>query len=47
MFKTQKSSSELLASAFWDKDRILLVDYLEKGTNIAAQYYVALLDKLK
>jgi histone-lysine N-methyltransferase SETMAR len=30
-------------SVFWDKDGILLVDYLEKR----AKYYVALLDKLK
>jgi hypothetical protein len=25
----------------------LLVDYLEKGTSITAEYYVALLDKLR
>jgi hypothetical protein len=46
-FKTQKSSSKVLASVFWDKDRILLVDYLEKSATIMAEYYVALLDKLK
>jgi hypothetical protein len=44
-FKTRKSSSKLLASVFWDKNRILLVDYLEKGAIIMAKYYVALLDK--
>jgi hypothetical protein len=28
-FKTQKSSRKVLASVFWDKEGILLVDYLE------------------
>jgi hypothetical protein len=46
-FKTQNSSSKVLASVFWDNDGILLVDYLEKGANLTAKYYVALLDKLK
>jgi hypothetical protein len=46
-FKTQKASSKVLASVFWDKNGILLVDYLEKGANITVKYYVALLDKLK
>jgi transposase len=45
--KTQKSSSELLASVFWDRDGILLVDYLEKDATITAKYCVALLNKLK
>jgi hypothetical protein len=46
-FKSQKSSSKVLAFLFWDKDGILLVDYLEKGATITAKYHVALLDKLK
>jgi hypothetical protein len=46
-FKTQKSSSKVLASVFWDKDGILLVDYLAKGATITAKYCVALLDRLK
>jgi hypothetical protein len=37
----------VLAYVFRDKDRILLVDYLVKGTTIITKYYVALLDKLK
>jgi hypothetical protein len=37
----------VLASVFWDKDGILLVDFLEKGETITAKYYTALLDKLK
>jgi hypothetical protein len=35
-FKAQKSSSMVLASVFWDKNGILLVDYLEKGATITA-----------
>jgi hypothetical protein len=31
----------VLASAFWDTDGILLVDYLEKGAMITAKYFVA------
>jgi hypothetical protein len=46
-FKTQKSSSKVLASVFWNKDGILLLDYLEKDAAITAKYYIALLDKLK
>jgi hypothetical protein len=37
----------VLASVFWDKDGILLVDYLERGVTIIAKYYVALLDEMK
>jgi hypothetical protein len=33
-FKTQKLSSKLLTSVFWDKDGILLVDYLENSEKI-------------
>jgi hypothetical protein len=36
-----------LASAFWGKDGILFLCYLEKGAAIVAKYFVALLDKLK
>jgi hypothetical protein len=43
-FKTQKSSSKVLVSVFWDKDGILLVDYLEKVATIMAENYDALLD---
>jgi hypothetical protein len=36
-FKTQKSSSKVFPSVFWDKDGLLLVDYVEKGANITAK----------
>jgi hypothetical protein len=46
-FKTYNSSTKVLVSDFWDKDGILIVDYLEKGETNTAEYYVELLDKLK
>jgi hypothetical protein len=48
-FKTQKSSSKVLASVFWDKDGILLVqvNYLEKDATTTAKFNVALFNKLK
>jgi hypothetical protein len=33
-------------SVFWDKDDILLVDFLEKGATITAKYNIALLSKM-
>jgi hypothetical protein len=44
---TEVIKQAMSASFFWDKDWILLVDYLEKCATITADYYVALLDKLK
>jgi histone-lysine N-methyltransferase SETMAR len=37
----------VLDSVFWNKDGILLTDYLEKGATIRAKYCVAHLDSLK
>jgi hypothetical protein len=37
-FKTQKSTSKVLASVFWDEEGILLEDYLEEGATITAKY---------
>jgi histone-lysine N-methyltransferase SETMAR len=39
------SASKVMASVAWDKDGILLVDYLKKGATITASYYTPLLDK--
>jgi hypothetical protein len=36
-----------MASGFWDKDRILLAEYLKKGGSMTASYYTSLLDKVK
>lgn len=43
---TQQSAGKVLASVFWDADGILLIDYLEHGRTINADYYIALLDRL-
>jgi histone-lysine N-methyltransferase SETMAR len=37
----------VLVYGVWDKDGVLLVDYLERGATITAKCYVALLDKMK
>lgn len=43
---TQQTAGKVMASVFWDADGILLVDYLEHGKTITADYYIALLDQL-
>jgi len=45
--RVQKSAGKVLASIFWDQDRILLIDYLPKGQTIKADYYSSLLVQLK
>jgi hypothetical protein len=35
-FKTQKTASKVFDSVLWDRDGILIVDYLEKGAIIMA-----------
>jgi uracil DNA glycosylase len=42
-----KVISKVLASVFWGKDGVLLVDYIEKCSTITAKSFVALLDKMK
>ena len=46
-FRVKKPAGKFLASIFWDKDGILLVDYLPKGQTINADYYSSLLVQLK
>jgi hypothetical protein len=36
-----------MASVFWDKDGILLVDYFKEGATTTASYYTSLSDKVK
>jgi len=43
----QKSAGKVLASIFWDRDVILLIDYLPKGQTINVEYYSPLLVQLK
>ena len=44
---TKNSASKVMVSVFSHRDRILLVDYLEKGATITDSYYTPLLDKVK
>ena len=46
-FQAQKAAGKVLASIFWDKDGILLSDYLPKGQTINAEYYSSLLMQMK
>ena len=47
-FRVQKSAGKVLVSIFfWDKDGILLIDYLPKGQTINAEYYSSLLVQMK
>ena len=45
--RVQKFAGKVLASIFWDKDGILLTDYLPKGQTINAEYYSSLLVQLR
>ena len=46
-FRFQKSARKVMASVFWDKEGIIMIDYLQKGKTINADYYTSLLDQLK
>ena len=41
------SAGKVLASIFWDRDGILLIDYLPKGQTINMKYYSSQLVQLK
>ena len=46
-FRTQKSTGKVMAPVFWDKEGIIIIDYLQKGKTINADYYTSLLEQLK
>ena len=46
-FRTQKSAGKVMVPVFWDKEGIIIIDYLQKGKTINADYYTSLLDQLK
>jgi len=46
-YPSAKIRWKILASIFWDQDGILLIDYLQKGQTINAEYYSCLLVQLK
>jgi len=43
----KNSVGKFLASNFWGQDGILLIDYLQKGQTINAEYYSSLMVQLK
>jgi len=46
-FQVHKTAEKVLASIFWDKEGVLLIDYLPKGQTVNAEYYSSLLVQLK
>src|ERR1051325_7851624 len=46
-FKVVKSAGKVMASVFWDKDGILLIDYMPHKTTITGKYYADLLVQLR
>ena len=46
-FWVQKSTGKVLALIIWNQDGLLLIDYLQKGQTINAEYYSSLLVHLK
>lgn len=46
-FKVQFSERKIMASVFWDRKGLLLVDFMPKGTTINAAAYCETLKKLK
>lgn len=45
-FKVSQSAGKIMATVFWDSERIFMIDYKDKGVNITGQYYATLLKKL-
>jgi len=46
-FKTMPSAGKVMATIFWDAQRILLTDYLPRGQTITGSYYAQLVLKLR
>ena len=40
-FKTMPSSGKLMASAFWDFEGVIMINYLQKGHIINGAYYAS------
>jgi len=45
--RVQKSAGKVVATMFWSRDAIVLIDYLPKGQTVNAESYSSLLVKLK
>lgn len=46
-FKAERSAQKIMTTVFWDKDGIVLLDFLEGQKTISASYYEGVLRKLK
>jgi histone-lysine N-methyltransferase SETMAR len=45
--RRQRSTRKLMMIIFWDKDGVLLIDYLPHGTTINGLYYASIIDRLR
>ena len=46
-FRRVASVGKVMASVFWDREGVLLVDYLEQGKTVTGVYYAELIQKLR
>lgn len=46
-FKKTMSAGKVMATVFWDRHGVLVVDFMEKGTTINAERYCQTLEKLR
>jgi len=46
-FKTLPSADKVMCTVFWDRKRVILLDFLEPGQTINSDRYIATLTKLK
>ena len=46
-FKTQASAGKIMLTVFWNSERVVLADFLEKQTTINSQRYIETLTALK
>lgn len=42
-FRVEKSAGKIPPSDFWDKDRVILIYYLEQSRSITGAYYIQLI----
>ena len=45
--RVTQSSKKVMASIFWDWERILLIDFKERNTSVNAKYYATHLHRLR
>ena len=46
-FRTQPSSSKVMATVFWDSKGFILIDYKPTGTSITGEYYANVIKQLR